>query len=119
MQLPATGKAQGGHVARGDTHFLFFTSVLPLLRELTAHHDKDRKVARVACKLWTNFARTANPTPNPGLDSALGELVWDRVRGENRPQLAIDSHRPLLKKRYDEWQTRRAKFWTDLINKMK
>ncbi|XP_078699045.1 neuroligin-4, X-linked-like [Branchiostoma floridae x Branchiostoma belcheri] len=59
--------------------------------------------------LWTNFAKTGNPTPSP-----VGGVTWQPFTNQNRSHLMID--RPLSNGRF--LQTRRMELWNNVIRKM-
>ncbi|XP_019633047.1 PREDICTED: cholinesterase 2-like isoform X1 [Branchiostoma belcheri] len=59
--------------------------------------------------LWTNFAKTGNPTPSP-----VDGVTWQPFTNETRAHLMID--RPLSNGRF--LQTRRMELWDNVIKKM-
>ena len=50
---------------------LFKARGLPLE---TVYTDEDKVISKNMLKLWTNFAKTGNPTPNP----EESEVVWEK-----------------------------------------
>ncbi|XP_078655671.1 acetylcholinesterase-like isoform X1 [Branchiostoma floridae x Branchiostoma belcheri] len=59
--------------------------------------------------LWTNFAKTGNPTSSP-----IDGVTWQPFTNETRAHLMID--RPLSNGRF--LQTRRMELWGNVIRKM-
>ena len=59
-------------VAHADEMFMLFKARgLPLE---TVYTDEDKVTSKTMLKLWTNFAKTGNPTP----DSEESEVVWEK-----------------------------------------
>ena len=46
-----------------DDHFYFFSSRHPLMSKATLSGGGDQEASDKLVKLWTNFAKTGNPTP--------------------------------------------------------
>ncbi len=59
-------------VAHADEMFMLFKARgLPLE---TVYTDEDKVTSKNMLKLWTNFAKTGNPTPDP----EESEVVWEK-----------------------------------------
>ena len=43
----------------------------PLLRGLFTRKKEEKDVSKTVVRLWTNFAKSSDPTPNPGM---LGQI---------------------------------------------
>ena len=54
-------------VSYGDDHFYHFDSAQPLLRGLFTRKKEEKDVSKTVVRLWTNFAKSSDPTPNPGI----------------------------------------------------
>ena len=53
-------------MSHGDDHFYHFDSAQPLLRGLFTRKKEEKDVSKTVVRLWTNFAKSSDPTPNPG-----------------------------------------------------
>ncbi|XP_060526331.1 juvenile hormone esterase-like isoform X2 [Cylas formicarius] len=72
------GAGRAGHVE--DTLYLF--SFTPLVA------DRDILISKQIVKLWANFAKTLNPTPDPA--DPLFNLTWPQVSPNNIQYLDFD-----------------------------
>ncbi|XP_072375762.1 venom carboxylesterase-6-like [Diabrotica undecimpunctata] len=102
------GEDYYGTIHADDLQYLFpvgdglFPDVIP--------SESDKRIAKVFTTLWTNFARTGNPTPET---NALLPNKWEKYTLENEEYYIIDN---------DNLETRkgilrnRALFWRELIN---
>ena len=63
-------------------------------------------------KMWTNFAKRLDPTPEH--DSEL-EFQWDKVERDNHRYLEIGQHLPEMKMEEDYRQ--RMEFWDQTVIK--
>ncbi|VEN60476.1 unnamed protein product [Callosobruchus maculatus] len=63
-------------VSHGDDLFYLFKSFH--IGQIKKDSDQDKWIQRFV-KLWTNFAKTGNPTPASGADSVLEGAVWKPV----------------------------------------
>ncbi|CAH1376175.1 unnamed protein product [Tenebrio molitor] len=79
--------------------------------DLKHANDTDKMMRKRMVKLWTNFAKFSNPTPEP--DALLENVTWPRYQKGDYPYLNID-HEMTVGKNFRE-QT--MEFWRELFSK--
>ncbi|XP_030754488.1 esterase E4-like [Sitophilus oryzae] len=76
-----------------DTFYLFDIKAFP-------RNDKDLNMTRKLTKLYSNFIKYGNPTPNK--ESILDNVTWPKVIGKKVPFLEIDTKMKVVKENFDE-----------------
>ncbi|XP_049801483.1 esterase FE4-like [Schistocerca nitens] len=71
---------------------------------------KDQKIISEMTCMWTNFAKTGNPTPNK---SEQVPIMWPRYSHEDQSYICIDSELSIKHGLFSE----RMEFWTQLYKK--
>ncbi|XP_047108420.1 esterase FE4-like isoform X3 [Schistocerca piceifrons] len=71
---------------------------------------KDQKIISEMTCMWTNFAKTGNPTPNK---SEQEPVLWPRYSHEDQSYICIDSELSVKHGLFSE----RMEFWTQLYKK--
>ncbi|XP_049950572.1 juvenile hormone esterase-like [Schistocerca serialis cubense] len=92
-----------------ETAYLFKNNAMPT--EVKPHSAEETAIARMT-KLWTNFAKTGNPTPE---DDPLLTAKWPLFNANNPEYLNI-SHTGL--EVGSNLLQERMSFWEDLYNKL-
>ncbi|XP_041985046.1 uncharacterized protein LOC121737433 [Aricia agestis] len=76
-------------------------------KSLLKNEDSEEiKVLRTMVKMWTDFAKTGNPTPT-------GEFVWAPATKENKECLIISEELKMQSKLYDD----KVRFWEEFLEK--
>ncbi|KAL0274002.1 UNVERIFIED_CONTAM: hypothetical protein PYX00_006546 [Menopon gallinae] len=84
---------------------LFYIFHVPILGQNIDPKTREMQMVKKMIRLWTNFAKYGNPTPDQG-DEDLKNLIWPHVDEEDthlllNDQLSTSTH--LLKERIDFW----------------
>nr|AGT95756.1 carboxylesterase A5 [Locusta migratoria] len=98
-----------GAVHSDETAYLLKTNIMPA--EVKPHSAEEKAIARMT-KLWTNFAKTGNPTPE---DDTLLNVKWPLFTSKNSDYLNI-SHTGL--EVGTNLLQERMFFWENLYNKL-
>ncbi|CAH1163424.1 unnamed protein product [Phaedon cochleariae] len=98
-------KKVNGVAHADDLFYLFSTFFSP---NITIGSEEDKSIQKFV-KIWTNFARTGNPTP--ALDTSLDKCIWKPIEGD-----AIDKIFDINKTNTltDNLEHERVKFWDNL-----
>ncbi|GJQ81795.1 hypothetical protein Trydic_g337 [Trypoxylus dichotomus] len=88
-----------------DLNYLFWGLSNPPL------NATDKQVREMILVLWTNFAKTGNPTPRK--DKLLQNIIWPKVQGDNFNCLNIDAKLNIL----NHPKESNYKFWKSLYSK--
>ncbi|PNF42928.1 Esterase FE4 [Cryptotermes secundus] len=84
--------------------YLFHTAISPSVAE----ESDEMKVLLKMVKMWTNFAKTGDPTPD--CDSLLG-VKWDPTTKAEHVYLSIDKEVQMRRDLFKE----RMQFWEDML----
>ncbi|XP_066288355.1 neuroligin-4, X-linked-like [Branchiostoma lanceolatum] len=104
--IPDTYSEWQGVPHAAELRFLFN---MPIRFVNGAPTAADLDMADKMITMWTNFAKTGNPTPSP-----IDGVTWQPFTNETRAHLMIDS--PLTNGQF--LQTRRMELWNDVIRNM-
>lgn len=88
-----------------DIFYLFPTFFTP---KIIPGSKEDNDIYKFV-KMWTNFAKCGNPTPE--LDEKLNNIVWKPIENEKIDNiLGLDNELKLIKNLEEE----RVKFWDEI-----
>lgn len=112
MKLSSVEGVSWGAAGTDELCYLF---KCPDLKETYLKHDntmsEDRKTQMKIVKLWSNFAKYRNPTPDN--DETLAGLKWSPYTVENEEYLHIDNDFKMK----TELNKSKFKFWDDFISR--